>query len=134
MAHSGERDSAHKRAKDSLHTGDSLHKSPLDSLHTQEEVTEEELLRLQEIAASAASSSRLPAAETRRIIAAMCEGRFLTATAIAELMKRNVNGLRLRFLTPMVEENVLERKYPGEPNRPDQAYRSTAVGGTTKVG
>ena len=37
-------------------------------------------------------------------------------------MNRNANGLRNRFLTPLVEEGLLIRKYPAEPNRPDQAY------------
>jgi len=41
---------------------------------------------------------------------------------LAELMNRNANGLRNRFLTPLVEEGLLIRKYPAEPNRPDQAY------------
>ena len=37
-------------------------------------------------------------------------------------MNRNPNSLRNRFLTPMVDAGLLDRKYPAEPNRPDQAY------------
>lgn len=41
-------------------------------------------------------------------------------------MNRNPNSLRNRFLTPLVEEGLLTRKYPADPNRPDQAYTTTA--------
>lgn len=106
---------------DSLHKDDSSHKSPEDSSH-KPEATEEEVKRLKAIAASAYAGTRLPTAETRRIILELCRGHFLTATDLAELMNRNAEGLRSRFLTPLVEEGLLIRKYPTEPNRPDQAY------------
>ena len=65
---------------------------------------------------------RLPVEETRRVILQLCRDRYFTVADLAELMNRNANGLRNRFLTPLVEEGLLIRKYAAEPNRPDQAY------------
>jgi len=109
-------------AGDSLHKGDSSHKSSADSSHKLEEIPEEELRKLRTIAAPAFVGMRLPVEETRRIVLELCRGRFFTASDLAELMNRNAVGLRNRFLTPLVEEGLLIRKYPSEPNRPDQAY------------
>ena len=65
---------------------------------------------------------RLPVEETRQMIRQLCRGRYFTAADLGELMNRNANGLRSRLLTPLVEEGLLVRLYPAEPNRPDQAY------------
>lgn len=60
-----------------------------------------------------------------------CMGRYLTAVQIGELMQRNPAGIRNRFLTPMVEEGKLRRKFPDDPNRPDQAYTMLTSTDTT---
>jgi len=117
----GPGDSSHS-AGDSSHKGDSSHNRPVDSSHKLEEIPEEELRKLRVIAAPAFTGMRLPVEETRRTILQLCRGRYFTAADLAELMNRNANGLRNRFLTPLVEEGLLVRKYPAEPNRPDQAY------------
>lgn len=114
-------ESSHK-AGDSSHSGDSSHKGPQDSSHKLDEIPEPELTKLKVIAAPAHAGMRLPVEETRRMILELCRGRYFTAADLAELMNRNANGLRNRFLTPLVEEGLLVRKYPAEPNRPDQAY------------
>lgn len=107
---------------DSSHKGDSSHKEPEDLSHKLDELSPEALAKLKAIAGPAHRSPRLPVEETRKVIQDLCEGRFFTAADLAQLMNRNPNSLRNRFLTPMVEEDLLERKYPEEPNRPDQAY------------
>ncbi len=117
----GPENSSHKEG-DSSHSGDSSHKRPVDSSHKLEEIPAEELAKLRVVAAPAFKGMRLPAEETRRMVLELCRGRYFTAADLAELMNRNANGLRNRFLTPMVEEGLLVRKYPAEPNRPDQAY------------
>lgn len=111
------------KAGNSSHKGDSSHKAE-DWSHKLEELPEEELTKLRVIAAPAFHGARLPTDETRRIIIHLCDGRYFTAADLGELMSRNPRGLRDRFLTPMVEEALLVRKYPDEPNRPDQAYTS----------
>ena len=110
--------------KNSSHKGDSSHKGEKDSSHISGIASEEELEALVRIAVPAVSNRRLPPEETRRIILRLCENPYLTAVEIGELMDRNPMGLRSRFLTPMVEEGLLLRKYPYEPNRPDQAYKT----------
>jgi ATP-dependent DNA helicase RecG len=107
---------------DSSHKEDSLHKAGEGSAHSLESLPEQELTALRVIASPSFHGQRLAPTETRKIIVQLCKGRYLTAAALAELMGRSANGLRARFLTPMVEEGVLVRKYPAEPNRPDQAY------------
>jgi ATP-dependent DNA helicase RecG len=109
-------------AGDSSHKPDSSHKGVVDLSHKIEDLPPKVLTQLKGIAAPARHSTRLPPEETRRIILVLCEGRYFTAVDLAQLMDRNSNSLRNRFLTPMVDDGLLERKYPEEPNRPDQAY------------
>lgn len=111
-------DSSHSPANSSHKPANSYHK-PADSSHTP---ATEEIGKLREIAALASSGKRIPASDTREIILSLCDGRYLTAADISGLMHRSANNLRSRFLTPMVEEGILERRYPSDPNRPDQAY------------
>jgi ATP-dependent DNA helicase RecG len=61
----------------------------------------------------------------RRTILALCRGRFLSAEDLGALLARHPNGLRQRFLTPMVAAGVLHLRHPGASNRPDQAYTAT---------
>jgi len=91
-----------------------------DSSHRLEELPPEELAKLKAIAAPALRAHLRPE-ETRSIILELCDGRYLTASDLGELLNRSRN-LRSRFLSPMVDEGLLRRKYPDEPNRPDQAY------------
>jgi ATP-dependent DNA helicase RecG len=120
---SEQRDSglSHK-GKDSSHKANSSHKDIEDWSHKLEELPAAEVAKLKVIAAPAFPGSRLAPGETRKIILALCDGHFLTAADLGELMARNARGLRDRFLSPMVDEGLLARKYPEEPNRPDQAY------------
>lgn len=84
----------------------------------------EELEALQKIAAPAISSQWLQEQRTRQIISELCQGYFLTSAHLAQLMNRNPSSLRSRFLSPMVNEGVLQLRYPDKPNRPDQAYQT----------
>jgi hypothetical protein len=99
---------------DSLHKRDSLHKGDKDSLHKPDELSEEELTKVRVIAVPAFHSVRLSPQETRTIILQLCQGHYFTAADLSELMNRNPEGLRSRFLTPMVEEGLLLRKFPAE--------------------
>ena len=107
---------------DSSHKPDSSHMGVVDLSHKLEDLSPNVLTKLKVVAAPAYHSNRLPLDETRRIILQLCEDRYFTASDLAQLMNRNPNSLRNRFLTPMVDEGLLDRKYPAEPNRPDQAY------------
>ncbi len=102
-------------AGQSVHiAGDSVHKSnhsehkPDDSIHkpTYSEYSAELLA----IAAKAQKHERLPPEETEFIILQLCQGRWLTRNQLADLMNRNPDGLRARFLTAMVAHQRL--RYP----------------------
>ena len=41
---------------------------------------------------------------------------------IAELLHRHLNGIRRRYMTPMVKEGLLCLKFENEPNRTDRPY------------
>ncbi|MBA4176575.1 MAG: transcriptional regulator [Leptothrix sp. (in: Bacteria)] len=78
-------------------------------------------------AAPARQSARLPAAEMKSLVAALCTGRWLTSRELGLLLHRDADNLQSRFLTAMVREGRLELRFPDVPNRPDQAYRTAAA-------
>ena len=108
--------------RDSLHKAESPRKAKIRSPHTVGDIPEDELQNLREIAAPALEKRRLAPDRMRAIIVELCRRRYLGTTVLAQLLGRNADGLRDRFLTPMVREGLLVRRYPEEPNRPDQAY------------
>jgi ATP-dependent DNA helicase RecG len=125
------RDSIHLPVSSEKITGDSMRKggtpytAPGDSLHKTRDLaslTLEERRKLEVIAAASQPDTRLRTEEMRSLILALCTGIYLTAVELGQLLNRNTVGLRTRFLGKMVAEGLLLRKYPDEPNRPDQAY------------
>jgi ATP-dependent DNA helicase RecG len=84
----------------------------------------EHLRDLLPIASPARTSKRLRAEDMRQVIQQLCRDRWLSAAEIALLVARESEKLQSRFLTAMVREGRLELRYPGVPNRPDQAYRA----------
>ena len=57
-----------------------------------------------------------------KLILELCCDQWLTRRELGSLLDRNIDGLRSRFLTPMVEHGLLRLRYPDKPNRVDQAY------------
>jgi ATP-dependent DNA helicase RecG len=116
------------RESDSLHKGiDSLHKNGhylhkgIDSLHKAEHPNNE-LDELTKISEPARQNRRLTTKQTESILLQLCEKHWLTRRNLAELLQRNEESLRSRFLAPMVEHGLLRLRYPEKPNRVDQAY------------
>lgn len=68
--------------------------------------------------------------EIRRVLKILCRGRFLSLAQLSYLMGRNSEGLRTRYLTPMVREGQLQLRYPNVPNHSRQGY--CTVEGTTE--
>jgi ATP-dependent DNA helicase RecG len=118
------RDSQQSGGDSQQSTGDSQ-QSGGDSQQSLDELPRDEPERLRGIASPSAPGSHLPHAETQRIILELCTGRYLTTPILAKLMNRHPEGLRNRFLTPMVRAGLLQYRSQGEPNRPDQAYTTT---------
>ncbi|HSX10998.1 MAG TPA: RNA-binding domain-containing protein [Chlamydiales bacterium] len=123
-------DSLHNRLH-SLHKGaDSLHNDG-HSLH-REELPNNEWDELEKIADLAKQRRRLSAKPLEAILLRLCENRWLTRRQLAELLRRNEEGLRSRFLAPMVEHGILRLRYPEKPNRVDQAYTKNTREPATK--
>ncbi len=58
----------------------------------------------------------------------LCRGRFLSLSEIANLLDRKSNGVRFRFIKPMLTKGLLERRFPQQPNHERQAYRTREGG------
>lgn len=116
---------------DSVQTSVSALALFLDSLHTAAQFSDEEWEHLRLISKPALDNERLTLEQTRAVILELCRGRLLTAAQLGDLMNRNPDSLRNRSLSRMVEEGLLVRRFPNEPNRPDQAY--TAMPATVRT-
>lgn len=101
----------------------SLHKENY-SLH-KTQLSNEDVDVLNKIAKMAKQKQRLLPEKLEQIIFDLCKGRWLNRKQFGELLGRNPDGLRARFLTPMVRHGLLRLRYPEKPHRIDQAY--TAV-------
>ncbi len=97
----------------------------VDSIHN-DEISHIKWQELLEIATVARENRRLPPKEMERLILRLCQGTWLTRRQLGELLKRNIEGLRSRFLVPMVAHGLLRLRYPDKPNRADQAYTAAA--------
>ena len=64
-------------------------------------------------------------ADVRTVILALCSERYLSLRELAELLGRRPASVQNHYLTPMVREGVLQQRYPGNPNHPNQGYRKT---------
>jgi ATP-dependent DNA helicase RecG len=116
-------DSIHKES-DSVHKEiDSVHKE-IDSVHKNRDSvhSDETWAHLQVIAVPARVNKRLSPQDMERLILLLCRGIWLTRRELGVLLQRNEDGLRSRFLTPMVEHGLLVLRFPDKPNRGDQAY------------
>jgi ATP-dependent DNA helicase RecG len=114
-------DSVHN-AGDSVHNADDSVHNADDSVHNSahnDPIFDKTLL---EIASPARTNQRLIPRDMEKTILSLCQGRWLTRNQLGELVQRNAEGLRSRFLSPMVEHGLLRLRYPDKPNRTDQAY------------
>jgi ATP-dependent DNA helicase RecG len=59
----------------------------------------------------------------RRIIIALCEQRPFSAAQLGSILNRSTEGLRNRFLTPLLNSGELVYTIPSNPSHPKQAYR-----------
>jgi ATP-dependent DNA helicase RecG len=56
------------------------------------------------------------------IILQLCAGCYLTAQQLADLLERNAEGLRERYLTRLVASRQLQLRYPDKLRSKNQAY------------
>ncbi len=121
-------DSVHK-AVDSVHkTIDSVHKLAESAHSTKHSEHEQTLMAdLEYLASPARNNQRLEPKQMELLILKLCQDRWLSRNQLAELLRRNADGLRARFLTPMVEHGLLRLRHPDKPNRADQAYTAATL-------
>lgn len=117
-------DSLNKAGHSLPSESDSLHKS-IDSIPDGDALAPA-IEALLQIAAPARRQKRLPTKEMERILLDLCHGKWLTRNQIADILDRNSESLRQRFLNPMVAHGLLRLRYPDKPNRTDQAYTAAA--------
>ena len=120
-------DSSHLTGNSSHLTGDSSHLTGDSSHLTGDSSLPADMEALRAIASPVASKGRAPEAVVRETLLRLCQGRYLTAETLAQLLTRTAPNLRSRYLSPMVAEGLLRLRYPSAANRPDQAY--TTAGG-----
>jgi len=111
--------SSHLNPSSSHLEGDSPHLDPNSShLDPQQDV------RLLGIAAEVRNTGKIDPQITKHAILELCRGRFLSVADLASLLNRSARGLRDRFVKPLIDEGLLERRFPQQPNHEQQAYRT----------
>lgn len=103
---------------------DSVHKGTSHSVH--KEISNEGKILFQ-IANHAKKKQRLNPKDMETLILNLCNGRWLTRRQLGDLLGRNPDGLRARYLTPMVSHGLLQLRYPDKPNRADQTYLASSI-------
>jgi ATP-dependent DNA helicase RecG len=67
---------------------------------------------------------RLSAAHMEQIILAICEDHYVTRPVLAQLVKRNPDGLRQQYLSRLVRNGQMSLAFPSNPTHEKQAYRA----------
>ena len=57
------------------------------------------------------------------VILAVCEGRYVRLSVLAELLNRGSDGLRKGYLDALVKEQRIRRAFPGTPTHELQSYK-----------
>ena len=112
-----EGNSSHNPADSSHNEGNSSH-NPADSSHIQAIDT----AGLSKMVHKVAQSERTQPALMEQAILELCRDQFLTAQQLATLLNRNPAALRNRYISPLVAAGKLQKRFPHQGNRPDQAY------------
>lgn len=95
-----------------------------DGLPLSNRLDDEDLLRLRALAYPQGTPNRLKQADMRNSILRVCQGRYLTATRLGLILGRDPDGLRDRYLTPMVRVGLLALQFPQIPSHRQQAHRA----------
>ncbi|MES0488917.1 MAG: ATP-binding protein [Leptospirales bacterium] len=108
-----------ERSKEGYLISSSLKFGIVDNLA---ELTKEIAQSMQVIAQPAKDKPRLLKPEMEKIIADLCQGRYITLQVLSELLNRNNDSLRKQYLTIMEKDGSLKLAFPTTPTHPKQAY------------
>ncbi len=81
--------------------------------------------RLEALAVEARQNKKMERAAMERTLLAVCEGHYLTLSALADLLHRKPVSLRNNYLTQMVRAKSLSLAFPTTPTHERQAYCTT---------
>ena len=84
----------------------------------------DDIEKLKAIARPVREKRKVSADVMRQAILEVCKERFLTLQQLEVILDRTNSTLRTRFLKKMVEEGLIELRYPDKPSHPEQAYRT----------
>ncbi|SOB90603.1 predicted HTH transcriptional regulator [Ureibacillus xyleni] len=90
------------------------------------EEQDEVMEHLQLIAEPARNKMRLNYEKMEAIILKLCLNQYLTIKELSELLNRDSDSLRKRYITPLLQANKLELLYPENPRHKKQAYKTKA--------
>jgi len=82
--------------------------------------------RLEALASEPRQKKKLDHAMMEAAVLGVCEGHYLTLSALAELLNRKPASLRNDYLTPMVRAKSLSLAFPTTPTHERQAYCATS--------
>jgi len=77
-----------------------------------------------EIAKEPREKGRVGKGVINHVVIKLCSDQFVTLNALAEIVNRNSDGLRQRYIKPLIEEGKMKMAFPSTPNHEKQAYRS----------
>ena len=82
--------------------------------------------QLVEIACYVRTKSRASKQLVRKIILKLCAEEYLPLRTLAKLLNRKLklDSIRNHYVNPMLEQNLLERRYSHNPQHSHQAYRT----------
>lgn len=92
----------------------------LDDLAQISDLLRTELMKRATLPRAKARLKRLAMVE---VILSVCEGRYVRLSVLAELLKRDSDGLRKGYLDGLVKEQRIRRAFPGTPTHELQSYR-----------
>lgn len=74
------------------------------------------------------NKARLDPETMTHVILSVCDGRYVRLSVLAELLRRDPDGLRKGYLDGLVEDQLVRRAFPGAPTHELQSYRKDANG------
>lgn len=69
------------------------------------------------------TKARLERQAMVEVILSVCEGRYVRLSVLAELLRRDSDGLRKGYLDALVKEHRVRRAFPGTPTHELQSYK-----------
>lgn len=86
------------------------------------------LLNLQSIVASARAKGRFTPEQSKSIVLQICQKQFMSSSILKHFLNREIDTIRRKYLSPLLKEGLLELAYPKTLQHPSQAYRTTHKG------